>query len=56
MDYLYQYGTEKILEKTIWAIINRSKGRSASEEGDAVYLVGLEGHRVLWTPSTQPDE
>jgi len=26
---------------------NRSKGRSASEKGDAVYLVGLEGHCVL---------
>jgi len=54
MDCLHQCGTKKILGKTIWATINRSKGRSASEEGDAVYLVGLEGHHVLRTPSTQP--
>jgi len=29
-----------------------SKGRFASEDGDAVYLVKLEGHRVLQIPST----
>jgi len=39
--------------KMIWAIINRSKGRSASEESDVVYLVGLEEHHVLRTFSTQ---
>jgi len=52
MDCLHQCGTKKILRKTIWATINRSKGQSASE-GDAV---GLEGHRVLRTPSTQPND
>jgi len=45
-----------IFGKTIWATINRSKSRSASEESDAVYLVGLEGHCVLRTPSIQPDD
>jgi len=52
MDCLHQYGTKKILGKTIWATINRFKGRPASEEGDAVYLIG----RVLRTPSTQPND
>jgi len=55
IDCLHQCRTEKILGKTIWAI-NRSKGQSASEEDDAVYLMGLEEHRVLRTPSTQPDD
>jgi len=29
---------------------------TASEEDDAVYLLGLEGHRALRTPFTQPDD
>jgi len=32
MNCLHQCGTENILGKTIWATINRSKDRSASEE------------------------
>jgi len=43
-------------ENTIRATMNHSKGQSASEEGDAVYLVGLEGHCVLRTPFTQPND
>jgi len=56
MDCLHQCETEKILRKMIRVTINRSKGRSVLEEGDAVYLVGLEGHRILRTPSTQQDD
>jgi len=33
-----------------------AKSRFASEESDAVYLVGLEGHCVLRIPSTQLDD
>lgn len=44
------------LGKTIWAIVNHSKSNLHSKkEGDAVYLVGLEGHLILRAPSAQPD-
>lgn len=43
MDYLLQCEAKKLMGKTKWGIVNHSKTWSASEEFDAVYLMGLEG-------------
>lgn len=44
---------EKVLNETKWDTANRSKNQSAAEEGDAVYLVRLEGHGVLLVSSAK---
>lgn len=44
-EYWIAYSNE--VRKRYWGTFNNSKSRSSSKEGDALYLVGLEGHYVL---------
>lgn len=39
--------------KTKWSTGNHPKNRFAPEDKYTVYLVRLEGHYVLWVPSTK---
>lgn len=45
-DCLHQCDAIEALAETKWIFFNHFKNRSLFE-GDALYLVGLEGHRLL---------
>ena len=45
---------EEIVGQEKWTITNHKKGWPLFKEGDAVYMVGLEGSSLLYTPSGKP--
>jgi len=47
--------TEETVGQAKWTTANHTKGWSLSKEDDIVYMVGLEGNPLLWTPSEKPN-
>ena len=50
VDTVQECGMEEIIGQVRRTITNHTKGWS-SNEGDAVYIMGLEGSPLLWGPS-----
>ena len=47
---------EEVVGQVKWITTNHTKGQSSSKEGDAVYMMGMEGRPLLWAPSGKPND
>ena len=47
---------EEVVGQVKWITTNHTKGQSSSKEGDAAYMMGMEGRPLLWAPSGKPND